>query len=410
VSDHRDQSIDRLLRQGAGAAPTPSTSLDCLDGEMLAAWSEHALAGAEAARIERHVADCARCQSMVALYARTAPLPARESEPWWRRLQVRWLVPIATAAIVATVWVALPEREPLAPAPAAAIQEAEPQRLETRSGGSTASTTSGAAGPAGASSPAREQSASDPSSSSSAARTPRASSPPPPAASKELLESRQLATQPAEQKASVDSARRNRAEAVAEFGTAVPQTPPRSTPEPRPAPSAPVPGALPPGTAATAPPPPPASTQARRAGETAAAPTPPPALAETVAVTADTATARRLTIANVVTRSGQQRWRIVGGTQLQRSTDGGVEWRATAFTPAAPLSAGHSPAPNVLWLVGQRGTIYSTTDGLTFELVPFVEAVDLVSVVATDARQATVRTADGRTLRTADRGVTWTVQ
>jgi photosystem II stability/assembly factor-like uncharacterized protein len=66
--------------------------------------------------------------------------------------------------------------------------------------------------------------------------------------------------------------------------------------------------------------------------------------------------------------------------------------------------------PNVLWLVGDGGTIYLTTDGSKFDAVSFVEKANLVAVSAIDARQATVRTADGRSFRTTDRGATWTAQ
>ena len=102
-----------------------------------------------------------------------------------------------------------------------------------------------------------------------------------------------------------------------------------------------------------------------------------------------------------------QRWRFAAGSPLERSLDGGATWQAVELPSPAELTAGHSPGGSVAWLVGRSGAIYLTTDGSQFERVPFVEAVDLTSVVATDDRQATVTTADGRRFTTTTRGSTW---
>jgi len=48
-----------------------------------------------------------------------------------------------------------------------------------------------------------------------------------------------------------------------------------------------------------------------------------------------------------------------------------------------------------------------STDGMVFRQVTKPVEADLASVRATDARSATVRTADGRTFVTTDGGVTW---
>ena len=48
-----------------------------------------------------------------------------------------------------------------------------------------------------------------------------------------------------------------------------------------------------------------------------------------------------------------------------------------------------------------------TADGITFTEVPLPERVDLTAITATDARTATVTTADGRRFRTDDSGRTW---
>jgi hypothetical protein len=64
------------------------------------------------------------------------------------------------------------------------------------------------------------------------------------------------------------------------------------------------------------------------------------------------------------------RWRVVSGTQIDRSTNGGETWIRTA-----------TPAPAGMTLVG---------------------------ITAVDALNATVRTAEGRAFSTTDGGITWT--
>ena len=90
----------------------PQMRPTALDGELLAAWSSRALPPAEMARVEAHVADCLRCQSMVAAFARTdvaTPAPVLR-QSWW---SLRWLVPLAAAVAVVAIWVATPIRNPV---------------------------------------------------------------------------------------------------------------------------------------------------------------------------------------------------------------------------------------------------------------------------------------------------------
>jgi hypothetical protein len=102
------------------------------------------------------------------------------------------------------------------------------------------------------------------------------------------------------------------------------------------------------------------------------------------------------------------RWRIVGGgRQIERSTSGGSQWEAASLSSPGVVTAGMSPASSVCWMVGRAGAVYLTTDGLRFVRVKFPESIDLVSVTATDDRHATVMSADGRSFRTDDGGVSW---
>ncbi len=71
------------------------------------------------------------------------------------------------------------------------------------------------------------------------------------------------------------------------------------------------------------------------------------------------------------------------------------------------LSAGAAPSSNVCWLVGRSGAIILTTDGRAWRRLKFSEPADLAAVTASDARRATVTTADGRVFGTTDGGRTW---
>ncbi|HEY9463903.1 MAG TPA: zf-HC2 domain-containing protein, partial [Vicinamibacterales bacterium] len=92
--------------QGNGRG-TPDTRAACVDAETLAAWADGGLPRAEAAVVETHLADCERCTAMLATFARTIP-DAPVAEPLWKRWHLRWLVPVATAATVAALWVLVP--------------------------------------------------------------------------------------------------------------------------------------------------------------------------------------------------------------------------------------------------------------------------------------------------------------
>jgi len=105
----RDRAIDRALRHSLRASMTPPRG-DCIDGETLAAWTEGRLRPEAVVLVEAHLADCTRCQQLLATFARTAP-PATTTEPLWRRWRLQWLVPIATAATVAAIWVAEPRQD-----------------------------------------------------------------------------------------------------------------------------------------------------------------------------------------------------------------------------------------------------------------------------------------------------------
>jgi hypothetical protein len=116
---------------------------------------------------------------------------------------------------------------------------------------------------------------------------------------------------------------------------------------------------------------------------------------------------RASTSLEFVSPDPNRRWRIVNGTRIDYSTNAGVAWQPALGPVQGSLVSGATPSATVAWVVGKAGAIFMTTDGTRFERIPFPEAVDLLTVVADDDRQATVLTADGRRFATRDRGATW---
>jgi hypothetical protein len=403
--DDRDRAIDRVLRQSmpserresSGAARTESTHLD---GETLAAWAGGQLRPDAAAPIEQHLSDCTRCQQMLAAFARTAP-PQIVVEPLWRRWHLQWLVPIATAATVAAIWVAIPRQEQtrtLAPP------------LTDR----------------------RDVPVAQPPAPAVAAPTFRAeaSTPTQPPAASALAESAPQNQSPrplAKSTALSPSAKREefeRRDAQDRFAR-------RQTDATPPAPTAPVIGqagareresdAAQPQQQAITPAAPPAAVAPAAAPAAPATAPAPTAANPTSAAGASTSSAARRGLGNspllaarafatpeIRSPNASMRWRILeGGRQIERTTNGGLQWDAAMLSSPAVITYGMSPAPSVCWIVGRGGAVYVTTDGLRFVRLMFPESIDLLSVTATDDRHATVMSADGRSFRTDDQGATW---
>jgi hypothetical protein len=125
VTDRRDRAIDALLgrRPPAGGERTSGV---CLDPDTVAAWFDGVLPDEARAAAEAHAASCARCQSLLAVMARTEPVVETHAR-WWHALGMRWLVPAMAAAAAVALWLAVvPHDRVLAPpAPITADKERE---------------------------------------------------------------------------------------------------------------------------------------------------------------------------------------------------------------------------------------------------------------------------------------------
>jgi len=422
VPSKRESSFERLLRDTlrAGAPAVPDTGhLDgCLDAETLAAWAEETLSSRDRSAAEAHAADCARCQAMLAAMARTTP--AAVEAPWWRVHMMAWMVPMSAAAAALLLWIALPmmrasyapgesvgrvaEALPAPPVDATVVPEKEGAAREQKSDASRdeRSTTAG-----GRALRQREEFA-------------RADAKDRKPANSALAKTEALPVRPDGNMAS-----ETRAKALADglptgsapaepaapgvaagvAGTAAPpsQPPPGSSPAPA-APAAP-PSATPAPSPVQAAPQAPASTQERAAMESAREAAQAPQRA------ADRILARQVAggpaPTTVLSPDPRSRWRLLSGGAVQRSLDGGATWQTQQTGVTTTFTAGASPSTLVCWIVGPRGTVQLSTDGLTWKPVPVPEAIDLVSIRATDDKNAGVTAADGRSFVTADGGATW---
>jgi len=103
---------------------------------------------------------------------------------------------------------------------------------------------------------------------------------------------------------------------------------------------------------------------------------------------------------------------ITGETRQVPSIENlcGRRWGSVPSDVAGGLTAGSSPSSDVCWVVGRGGVVRRSINGQTWQAVTFPEMTDLSGVQASDARSATVSTADGRSFRTSDGGMTWTPQ
>jgi hypothetical protein len=401
---------------------------ECPDAAILAAMVEDSLTPAEQSALDAHIVSCGRCQETLAILSHE--LPGQEAEPiapaetgwftWVTRPKLRWLVPISAAATVAVVFFAT---RPLI-APEGDVPAAEVVQMAQ-------APSAPAEVPADELNARRERSAAIPGKNEFASAARRADDTkaqagpaPAPRDTREAVADAALAGQLAPARKPV--------EAAAEMAPA------RMAPEDKraqpAAPQAAVPPAEP-GIAATGG----AATQlpaadARRAapptagGQTAVAqqaanvPVQEDAVRKEAAAERDRAArvaggtpaklVRSLEASPVTVREpgGAALWRVGAGGRVSRSVDGGVSWQPQASGVTADLLAGSAPSPTVCWVVGMSGTVLLTTDGQRWQRRPFPDNVDLVAVMATDVRSATVVTRDGRRFETPDGGRTWSLK
>ena len=347
MPDHdRDRSVENVLRHVLSDGASSQKQSICPDAETIAAWHEGALGTADAAAMERHVADCSRCRALMAAFIQTTPAtPVVESI--WRRWHLGWAVPLATAATAAALWIAVPRNTSL-PTPS----------------GESRTVSVDAVAPA-----------------APAATPPSAAAAPPALTQTESLQvARAFAirekSEPAGEQESASKPSEDQRAAAAALSARIEADKREDANSARP--------------------------QGAAAPEAAVAPR--------VATVTRAATLREeiaIALTEIVAPGGTARWRIVGGRRIERAPGPGGEWAPALIDASDLLTAGAAPSATVCWIVGRRGAVYVTADGMRFVRVPFPEMSDLVSVTATDVQRATVSSADGRSWTTVDQGRTW---
>jgi hypothetical protein len=116
-----DELLRSTLRRHA-ADPTAA----CVDVETAAAFVDGTLSARARSSAEAHLADCARCQAMLAALVRSTPPP--DTRAWWRRPAVAWLIPAAVAAGAVAIWINVPD---LGSAPPVQKMSGEVDRLDS---------------------------------------------------------------------------------------------------------------------------------------------------------------------------------------------------------------------------------------------------------------------------------------
>jgi len=344
----RDASVERLLRQTLRVPGDAPLTGACLDPETLAAWADGGLSGPPLELAQSHVTGCPRCQTLLGTLTRihtAVPTPpAERASPRW----LPWFVPLTAAAvgiIAVSLWISLP-RNAVVPLP-------QPMQERTQEAGKQA--------PAPAAPDERSNVApSAPSQVGSAVDGISAGEPQPSVAGGREVEAKADSQIGA---AKQEESRRDTARLEADSAKA------QSAPAPAPPQAA-----------------------------------PPPAADRAGAVMNRSAT--EASVVEIVSPDPAVRWRINRST-VQRSSNGGSSWSTISIGFQGQLTAGSAPSASVCWLVGGGMVLLSTDGGASWRRVAFPEPANLSAIRATDARTALVTTADGRTFRTNDGGLTW---
>ena len=340
-----------------------TTDRNCLDAETVAAWMDGGLDATGVAAAEAHASTCERCQALLATVVKTLPMDdplalrheARGTARFWKW----WLAPIAATAAAVTIWMVVPQTPMQPPATTQTARDMTDAPAKAQPQAPPAEFAQQAPATASPAPPARDNSRRNVPAAPQQSQNKLADS----AANAAKLDAEALGRQD----------KREEAKARAEM---------RQAAEPAPAPA----------TAA-------AGTSAERMREAPANPS----------IGAVAQLRKQTAPLQIVSPDPSRRWRVLTGG-IERSEDGGRIWIPVRLAGNEVVIGGASPGPFVCWLIGQNGLVLLATDGTNFTRLRFPESVDLVAVSASDARTATITTADGRTFTTEDAGRTWRQQ
>ena len=346
MTEPRDRDVvSRWLQRASASRAEQGPTPDCLDAETIAAWADGGLSGEALAAARAHAADCQRCQVLLAVMARTESAAGVEVRERPSRRWLGWMVPLAAAAAAIAIWVFVPRPSPNVPL---ARDEAAPAGQEAQNKPD----------------PAQTRAAPD--------KLERFANAKPTADAFREKAPKTQQTGERDQARRLDDLKNRQVvgEAKADAKKATP---------------------------AAAAAPPPAATPRVDA----------PARRNEALGRLEMSARAAVASKEIAAPDLQVRWRIREGA-IDKTTDGGKSWTPVTTGVVGTFTAGAAPSPSVCWLVGQKGLVMLTTDGVTWRrLTTFPEATDLSAVHATDARSAVVTTTDGREYTTVNGGATW---
>lgn len=430
-----DTVLARLLAEALESkAAGDAQSSACPDAEILAAYAENGLSAHEVSGWEGHIADCGRCQKIIAGIVVSAenlvdaelterpsvvsPSAVWQSEPQPATLEIsrrrtawHWWVPGLGLAAAVALWFVLHPPVSNSPASPRAAATAGTSQSSAHTATSPAKPEETQVAGANVPPPLAGPSVGELRDS----EKPRATSP----ADALKKNSKEQSLQSGAQGAPVLEAD-NRAGAEVENRTAAPAEAPAkdaelSAPQQRDEKTQNVEvfGAAP-RVATPAPPPaaPPALQFSPRAGVAA-----PQGLDRSArqSINLQAQALAKSANAPVVFASpdGTVLWRVGAGGLIEHSSDRGENWSAQPSGVTADLLAGAAPSPKFAWAVGKVGIILRTEDGDHWHVVtpPSVAAnvapPDWIAVDARDELHATVISRDLHRYATADGGRTW---
>jgi len=109
----------------------------------------------------------------------------------------------------------------------------------------------------------------------------------------------------------------------------------------------------------------------------------------------------------IATPGGLVSWRVGQAGVIDFSSDAGKTWTLQPSGVTTDLLGGSAPTDKVCWIVGSSGTILHTTDaGQHWQKLRPPVPEDILTVVAEDARRATISLTNG-SYQTTDGGATW---
>ena len=439
----RDAALARLLEEAVESkAAGEAQGSACPDAEILAAYAEHGLSDREASRWDGHIADCSRCQKIIAsvvlsgesleearneeqgssvlAFVIRKPGPGASGISRWPGFW-RWWVPSLGLATAVMLWFVLHP---------ALQHQASPQRAAATT---TGTSQGGARGNPAASSTKPEET-----------QMAQAKAPPPPAeisgaagiSGGTIRDSEEPQANPsadALKKSAKQGSLQSEGQSEAQARPVLDADRAAGTPEARAKDAEPpsaeagdqkkekveVSGETP--AIATA-----APSASQLAPPSAAAPQQSFGTSARASVSNQMRALAKIASSPIVFGSPDRSalWRVGPSGLIENSSDRGQTWRPEASGVTADLLAGAAPLAKVAWAVGRSGIIVRTEDGERWQRVmppSFVDGVngagaqnaaapDWISVEARDELHATIISRDLRRYATADGGRTWVQQ